>query len=272
MTFLKALFPTGAEAAWETNLLKAIHAVHERDTSPTNVSVIHALREICGDIGQVIADHLEVHATSGLAQLGFADPSVDASFGNKQVTYVKTARLPLPSADTPRSSYSLGEILGSELARLLALRSMRMMEEYRSELKIYNNEEAWQMLRTSDGRAVFDAQQRTGRSELAVPMLATQTTSGIGRSDEEKDNLGNLFGAYFAFRPADADEASRTLRLMGLDSEDAHMIKRLMELESGEALMKDHRGDVEFVDVHLTPSFLAHTSTTPEVEGVSVSA
>lgn len=271
MTFLSALLPIGSDPTWQTTLLRAIHSVHERVPNPTNVAVIRALRD-AGGVGLQIAEHLEVHATSGLGQLGFADPDVDHSFGNKQVTYVKTSRLPRPTANTPRSSYNHGEILGAECSRLLALLSMRIMEEHRASLKIYNNEEAWEDLKTQEGRDVFDKNQRMGRSELAVPMLATQTTVGIGQNDADKEALANLFGAYFALRPADEDEARRTLHLMGLDRHDDKMVKRLLRLESGQALFKDYSGDVEFVDIHLNPSFLEHTSTTPEVEATGALA
>lgn len=264
-TFLTALLPVGVDAIWQTTLLQAIHQVHERVSAPTNVAVIRALREM-GDVGLSIAEHLEVHATSGLGQLGFADPDVDHSFGNKQVTYVRTSRLPRPTANTPRSSYNPGEVLGAECSRLLALLSMRIMEEQRASLKIYNNEEAWEDLKTQEGRDVFDKNQRLGRSEMTVPMLATQTTIGIGQSEADKEALANLFGAYFAFKPGNEDEASRALKLMGLDSSDERMIKRLLRLDSGQALMKDHSGDIAFVDIRLTPSFLDFVSTTPEVE------
>lgn len=266
VTFLKALLPAGVDPVWETTLFKAVHLVDERESNPTNVAVIRALNEVGGAVGREMAEHLNVHATKGLTQLGFANPDVESGFGDKQVTYVKTARLPLPNAKTPRKDYQFGEIVGTELSRLLAQHSMRIMEEHRANLKIYNNEEAWQMLKTQDGRAVFDSQQRMGRSELVVPMLATQTTTGIGQSDEDQNAIGNLFGAYFALRPADQDEAQRTLRLMGLDPSDESMIKRLLRLQSGQALFKDYRGNVEFVDIHLNPSFLEHTSTTPAVE------
>lgn len=262
-TFLQSLFPRGAAANWETALVRAIHTVAERAKRPTNVEVLRALSADQNPIAQEVFEHLSNHATAGLPQLGFADPDRSArTLGQKQVTYVLTARLPLAPADRKRDEYTPSEVQGEQLAMLLSLLSMRLMVEYRAELKIQNSDESWRDLKTHYGRDEFDAQQRMGRSELSVPIIATQTPRSIGDDDNA---IANLFGARFVFRMNDEDDARRALQLCKLDPNDDHMVKRLTELESGQALFCDHRSRAEFVDIHIPPTFLGHISTTPEV-------
>ena len=79
VSFLRDLLPGRAEPAWETAVVGAVDRVMRRArAAATCLEVVRALRE--GDETDAqVAKTLEVYARSGLTQLGFADPDVQAA-------------------------------------------------------------------------------------------------------------------------------------------------------------------------------------------------
>jgi hypothetical protein len=261
VSFLRDLLPARAEPAWETAVVGAVDRVLRSAREPTCLEVVRALRD--GDeIDAQVAKTLAVYARSGLTQLGFADPALKLPpVGGSQVTYLPIRDLPGPEPGTPRSEYSQAERVGQQIVRLIAMFAMHLMRAERDRLKLFSFDEGWRLLGDPTGRALLASLQRMGRSELAVPIISTQlvTDALIG----ERESLENLLGATFVFGMRSEAEASRALKLLGLDSEDRRMRRSLLELEAGRCLFRDHRGRVEAIQVDVTRLLLRALSTSP---------
>jgi hypothetical protein len=263
VSFLRDLLPPGTDPRWETALVSAVDRVLARAKRPSCLEVVCALREGEGEEA-ALAGALEVYARSGLTQLGFADPSVRLpAIGQRQVTYMPIRDLPAPEPGVGRSEYSQSERVGAQIVRLIAMFAMQLMGAERARLKLFSFDEGWRLLGDPVGRALLGSLQRMGRSELAVPIIATQllTDALIG----EPQSLENLVGATFVFGMRSEREAGRALGLLGLDSEDLDLRQTLLELEAGRCLFRDHHGRIEAIQVDVVVEALLRAfSTTPE--------
>jgi hypothetical protein len=262
VSFLRDLLPAGCDPGWETAIVKAVDAVIARSPSPGCSEVVRALRE--GDrVAAAAGAALEVYTRSGLTQLGFADPAVRLpEVGQRQVTYLPIRDLPAPDPGLKRAEYSQSERAGAQIVRLIAMFAMHLMSSERSRLKLFAFDEGWRLLGDPVGRALLGSLQRMGRSELAVPLIATQllTDALVG----EPQSLENLIGATFVFGMRSEREAARALGLLGLDGEDPELRRVLLEMDAGRCLFRDHRGRVEAIQVDVAPpALLAALSTSP---------
>lgn len=262
VAFLRDLLPWRSEPRWETALVAAVDRVMRTAREPTCTEVVRALKEAGGHQAEVGAA-LEVHARSGLTQLGFADeghrlPKV----GERQVTYLPIRDLPAPAPGVRRAEYSQSERVGEQIVRLIAMFAMRLMSSERERLKIFSFDEGWRLLGDPVGRNLLASLQRMGRSELAVPIISTQLVGDALLG--ERESLENLIGATFVFGMRSEAEAARALALIGLDGEDRSLRRVLQEFDAGRCLFRDHRGRVEAVQVELVaPALLRAFSTTP---------
>jgi AAA-like domain len=261
VSFLRDMLPARTEPSWETALVAAVDRVI-RSSEPSCGEVVRALRE--GDaVDRQVCKALEVHARSGLTQLGFAEAGVSPPpLGLRQVTYLPIRDLPGPEPGTPRADYSRAERIGEQVVRLIAMFAMRLMETERDRLKLFSFDEGWRLLGDPAGRNLLASLQRLGRSELAVPIISTQLVSDMLTGDRE--SLENLLGATFVFGMRSEAEAARALTLLGLDPSLRSLRQTLLELEAGRCLFRDHRGRIEAVQVDVVvPSLLRAFSTTP---------
>lgn len=262
VAFLRDLLPHRAEARWETALVAAVDRVIRTSRRPTCTEVVRALRETGGHAAEV-GEALEVHARSGLTQLGFADASRPLpKVGERQVTYLPIRDLPAPAPGVSRAEYSQAERVGEQIVRLIAMFAMRLMSAERERLKIFSFDEGWRLLGDPVGRSLLASLQRMGRSELAVPIISTQLVGDALLG--ERESFENLIGATFVFGMRSEGEAARALRLIGLDGEDRALRRALLDLDAGRCLFRDHRGRVEAVQVELVARPLIRAfSTTP---------
>jgi hypothetical protein len=262
VSFLLDLLPTRAEAGWETAVIAAVDTVMRRASMPTCLEVVRALCE-GPDTDAQVGKALAVYASSGITQLGFADPTVPlAPVGGAQVTYIPIRDLPGPEPGTLRSEYTQAERVGVQMVRLIAMFAMHLMSRERDRLKLFGFDEGWRLLGDPVGRTLLASLQRMGRSELAVPIVSTQlvTDALVG----ERESFENLLGATFVFGMRSDAEAARALALLGLDPDDRRARERLLEMDAGRCLFRDHSGRVEAVQVEVVaPSLLRAFSTTP---------
>ena len=262
VSFLSELLPARSDAAWETAIVRAVDAVLAGSPRPGGTEVIRALA--AGDeVDRQVARALEVHARSGLTQLGFADPEVALpEVGHRQVTYIPIRDLPRPEAGVARAEMSPAERGGEQIVRLIAMFAMHLMARERDRLKLFSFDEGWRLLSDPVGRLLLASLQRMGRSELAVPIISTQLISDV--TGVERESLENLIGATFVFGMRSEAEARRALALLGLDGDDSRLRRHLLELDAGRCLMRDHHGRIESIQVDLAaPWLLRALSTTP---------
>ncbi|MFA9270973.1 MAG: ATP-binding protein [Baekduiaceae bacterium] len=258
--FLSALLPRLAPAVWETELQQAVAAVREHEQRPTNSHVLRVLRQRGGDEAIALVEHLETYATNGLAQLGFAplDGSVRA-IGDRQITCMVTENLPVPARGVSRAEYEPLERQGAALTKLIALLGMGVMSRFPDRQKFMCFDEARLLLDDPAGRRMIDSAQRLGRSKQVVPVIATQYAADVGL---ERGSVGALFGSVWAFRAVDEDDARKQCELLGIEP-DAATLQRQTQLERGQATVRDHRGQVETIQVVLPDSLRQRVETNP---------
>lgn len=262
LDFLTSLLPRGAAASWQTELLLAVDVVNERESAPCNAMVLTALEQRGGPVAVQIAEHLRAQSRSGMSQLGFADHARDGgarSLGERQVTHVQLEHLPVPERGVDRSSYDELERQGSALAKLIAMLGLGILARHPDREKLFNFDEVKVLLDHQFGRKLIDQLQRLGRSKQAVPVLQTQYASDIGL---DRDSVGALFGSVFCFRAPSEEEALRSLDLLGRPPT-AQLVRDLQSAPSGRALVRDHRGQVEWLTVTLPASLAARVQTNP---------
>ncbi len=261
VAFLCELLPSGHDPAWVTAIVRAVDAVVHRDASPTCGAVIDALT--AGDqTAAHAAEGLAVYARTGLGQLGFASAdSPSPPIGDAQVTYLALRDLPAPQPGVDRAQYTHTERVAEQIVRLVALLAMDLMGGDRDRLKVFGFDEGWRLLQDPAGRLLLSALARMGRSELAVPIIATQLVTDALSDREATDNL---IGATFAFGMRSEREAARALALLGLDPDDERRRRQLLGFRAGQCLMRDHAGRIEAVQIDIgAPAMLDALTTTP---------
>ncbi|MTD47458.1 hypothetical protein GKE82_24965 [Conexibacter sp. W3-3-2] len=258
--FLTSLMPRVVPVGWETELQQAVSAVRDHEDRPTNSHVLAALRARGGKAAVALAEHLETHATNGLAQLGFApfDGSVRA-LGDRQITCVVTEHLPVPARGVARSEYEPLERQGAALTKLIALLGMGVMSRFPDRPKLMCFDEARLLLDDPAGRRMIDSAQRLGRSKLVVPVVATQYAADVGL---ERESVGGLFGSVWAFRAVDETDARGQCALLGIEP-DPQTLRLQTSLQRGQATVRDHRGQVETIQVELPGSLRRRVETNP---------
>ncbi|MTD47606.1 hypothetical protein GKE82_25720 [Conexibacter sp. W3-3-2] len=213
-----------------------------------------------GDEAIALVEHLETYATNGLAQLGFAplDGSVRA-IGDRQITCMVTENLPVPARGVSRSEYEPLERQGAALTKLIALLGMGVMSRFPDRQKFMCFDEARLLLDDPAGRRMIDSAQRLGRSKQVVPVIATQYAADVGL---ERGSVGALFGAVWAFRAVDEADARQQCELLGIDPE-PDTLQTQVGLDDGQATVRDHRGQIETIQVTLPASFRRRVETNP---------
>ena len=210
---------------------------------PTCWHVLNRLAEVDDPHAELVLRSLRARAGHGLARLAFAEPGQQRlALGRRQVTSIVSNSFDRPERGVAREDWNDRQVTSMALAELIGHLTARLVGEHRADLKILNSDEAHANLATNLGRAQFDSAQRMGRSELAVPSIATQAPSDLTDA-----NLKNLFGAYVLFRAMDEAEAIAALKLAGLPT-DEEIVNTLVRLETGQALMRDHRGRTEWIE------------------------
>ncbi len=223
VSFLVDLLPSPRDE-WIIAIQEATKQIADRvvagGSRGTCSEVLETLR--AGDEhAQGAARALTVHADSGLAQLGFADPSNPLPpIGRAQVTTLRIRNLPRPEPGVTRAEYSTQEKLGVAILRLVAMYAMTLAGGERKVHKVLGFDEAWFLLQeNSVGRSLIEQISRWGRAENATPILITHLIADAVEID-------NLIGPRFVYGFESEDEARKALRLLRLDDRDEQMVQR----------------------------------------------
>lgn len=257
--FLSALMPQRATAASESELLRAVTLVHDRDADPTCGAVLNALRERATLDSVALSEHLENHATRGLSQLGFAQPGhALRGLGQRQITHMQIENLPAPGRGVSRADYTPLERQGAAVVKLVVLTAMGVLSEFPDETKVFELDECKFITDHDDGVLMIDRLQRLGRSKLAIPVLQTQYNADVGL---DRERIGTLFGMVMCFRTADEADAERALTHLLRVEPTERRIRWLVSAPTGMCMMRDHRGQVGVMCVALAPSLHARIDT-----------
>jgi hypothetical protein len=255
-SFLTELLPAPVLPAWQTEIRAAVSAVVVAGGRSLGL-VLDELRR--GDADAAAAARaIDVHAGSGLLQLGFADATLPLEAqAQRPVVGLRIANLTLPVPGTPRADLTQEERTGRALLRLLAVQALHLASDDWTRHKVLVIEELSQLVGDAIGLSLIQRIVRLCRSQNATPILVTQVVDDVAE-------VADLVGCYFAFGVETENEAARVLRLVGLDHEDRTMRSRLQSFRRGRCLMRDYEGRVAPVQIDLVdPDLLRTLDTTP---------
>ncbi|MGH2869199.1 MAG: ATP-binding protein, partial [Solirubrobacteraceae bacterium] len=204
---------------------------------------------------------LHVHADSGLARLGFANPNTPAVEPTvRPLTSLRIRNLSLPVPGTPRSELTHEERVSRAILHLLAMYALHLTSSDRERHSVLGFDEAWVLLSDAAGRALIDRVARLGRAQNATPLLATQVL-------EDADELDGLVSSIFCFGVESERQARAALRLLHLDEDDETLHQRLLSFRRGRCFMRDSEARVAPVQIDLLDAQLvAALDTTPRAE------
>ena len=254
--FMAAILPEPIRPEWQTELRLAVQTVCAR--GGRSLGEVLAELQSGGGEARAAARALSVHAGSGLARLGFADPGCSPPVaGARQVTSLRIRSLTLPLPGTRRSELSEDERIGQAVLRLLAVYALALTSADPTRHSVLGFDEAWVLLADSAGRALVDRISRLGRAQNVTPLLATQVLGDVSE-------LEGLIGAALSFGVETDDEARRALELLRLDAGDERLRGQLTGYRRGRCLMRDYQGNAGAVQIDLVdPQLLAALDTTP---------
>jgi AAA-like domain len=255
--FLTAVLPEPVRPEWQTEIRLAVQAACAQGRRCCGA--VLAELERGGPEAVEAARALAVHASSGLARLGFAEVGREPPLAaERQVTSLRIRNLTLPLPGVRRSELLEDERVGQALLRLLAVYALRLTGADPTRHAVLGFDEAWVLLADSAGRALVERISRLGRAQNVTPLLATQVLGDI-------DELGGLIGALFCFGVETEQEARRALELLRLDPDDARLVRQLTGFRRGRCLMRDYTGRVGAVQIDLVdPGLLELLDTTPQ--------
>lgn len=258
--FLVGILPEPVLPGWQTELRLAVRTVVARGDR----SCGEVVKELEGgdEVARACARAIDIHASGGLARLGFATAdSLSPHAGEKAVTSLRIRNLRLPLPGTQRAEMVEEERIGQAILHLLAVYALRLTSSDPRQHSVLGFDEAWVLLGDAAGRTLVDRISRLGRAQNVTPLLATQVL-------DDMDELEGLIGAAFCFGVETENEARKALRLLHLDDDDEGLQQRLMGFRRGRCLMRDYQGRVSPVQIDLVDDrLLATLDTTPRSDG-----
>jgi hypothetical protein len=263
-SFLTELLPAPVPAAWQTEVRAAVAAVVAAGGRSSAAVVEHL--GAGGEEARGAARAIEVHAGSGLLQLGFADGAqAELEQAPRSVVSLRIANLVLPTPGTPRDDLTQEERTGRALLRLLAVRALHLASSDPAVHKLLIVEELSQLVSDAVGLGLVQRIVRLCRSQNATPVLVTQVVDDVGP-------VADLVGCVFAFGVETDREAERVLRLLGLDAADEDLRRSLRAFRRGRCLMRDYDGRTAPVQIELFDDELLRTLDTTPGAHASVAA
>jgi hypothetical protein len=255
-SFLTELLPAPVLPGWQTEIRAAVTDVAAGGGRSCGL-VLDRLRA-AGDEGRAAARALEVHAGTGLLQLGFAhQESRDPAVARRPLVSLRIANLTLPVPGTPKADLTQEERTGRALLRLLAVHALHLAGDDWSRHKVLVIEELSQLIGDAIGQALIGRMVRLCRSQNATPILRTQMVDDVGA-------VSDLIGCFLAFGVETEREAVRVLQLLGLDPDDRGLRAQLRSFRRGRCLMRDYEGRIGPVQIDLADDrLLAALDTTP---------
>ena len=255
-SFLTELLPAPVPPVWQTEIRAAVTEAVEAGSRSCG-AVLQRLQAGGPDAVEA-ARAIDVHAGSGLLQLGFAERDADLPMaGERPVVSLRIDNLTLPVPGTARADLTQEERTGRALLRLLAVQALHLASTDWSRHKVLVIEELSQLVGDAVGLSLVQRIVRLCRSQNATPILVTQVVDDVAA-------VADLAGCCFCFGVETDNEAARVLRLLGLDEGDRASLAQLRSFRRGRCLMRDYRGRIAPIQVDLLdPDLLARLDTTP---------
>jgi hypothetical protein len=251
---LAGVLPQPVPGPWQTELRLAVQTA-VRDDARSCGAVLGVLER--GPKGaRECARALGIHASAGLARLGFADPtSPPPEVGGRDLVSLRIRHLRLPPPGRARAELDEQERLGTALLRLLATYALRLTSTDPERHSVVCFDEAWALLEHAP--EVIERLSRLGRSQNVTPILASQRVGDV-------EALDGLIGTTFVFGLDSDTQARQALALLRQDPDDEALRRRLLGFRQGRCLFLDADGRLTALQVEITdPALLAALDTTP---------
>jgi hypothetical protein len=266
--FLVSILPQPVKPEWHTHLRLAVSGA-VAGGARSSAEVLAFLSASEDPDAAEVARALEIHASSGLARLGFGDPEAELpGVGEAQIVSLQIRNLTLPLPGTPRSEFLEEERTNVAVLRLLAAYALGLCTDDARRHAVLSMDEAsafTALASDSEGRRLLERISRMGRSMNVTPLLSTQLVDDIGA-------LEGLVGAVFAFGVESAANTAPALALLHLEEDDETATARLLSYRKGRCYLRDFEGQVGALQVDPPAWFLQSMSTTPEREAPASSA
>lgn len=235
-SFLMEVLPEPVPSAWQTEIRAALERVCEDPARPRVLGEVVEVLERGEAPAQEAARAIAVHVNNGIARLAFGLPGAEvAEVGAKRVISLQIRNLVLPKPDTPRSSMSAEERVGTSLLGLVAMYALELCTRDRDRHSLLALDEAWVLFNTSAGKTMLDRASRYSRFQNVSLLLATQQVI-------DAEALEALIGAYFSGGVETAEEARRSALHQRLDPDDPAAIARFMAFKEGRFYYRDIDG------------------------------
>lgn len=224
----------------------------------TSADFVRELRSLEHPEAVDAAEQLAAWANSGLARLALGESrsAIDADAAPNDLTSIRCRSLSLPDAATPRSQYTEAERVSCAVMRLIATYALQLALSDSTRHKLVMIDEAWLLLGSTDGRSLIDRINRTGRSENATLLLATQQLGDAAHT-------APLIGTHMVFGVETREEARQAAALLGLDDTD-ELAAELQRQRTGQAVMRDIDGNLGRIQITVPPELLSALSTVPK--------
>jgi hypothetical protein len=259
-SFLTELLPSPVPPLWQTEIRAAVAGAVK--AGARSCGVVLDILDDGNEDARAAARAIEVHAGTGLLQLGFDDDETrDREADIRPVVSLRIANLTLPEPGTPKADFTQEERSGRALLRLLSVHALHLASGDWSRHKVLIIEELSQLMSDAVGLSLLQRIVRLCRSQNATPILATQVVDDVGSAAAA---VADMVGCFFAFGVETDHQAERVLRLLGLDVGDERLRSQLQSYRRGRCLMRDYEGRVSPIQIDLADSgLLAALDTTP---------
>jgi hypothetical protein len=230
-----------------TAISRAINKVVTQRQAGEIVGLKHVLRELTNSKDSTIfevGDYLTSIVEKSILELAFSNGNVQGLSYDKRITVLEVADLSLPDNKDNKQDVTPEDKEINSTALMFALGAFctRFGELNRNEDTIEFFDEAWVLMKSSEGRAVIQSMRRVGRFYNNVLCLITQSVH-----DAEGDDDTTGFGTLFAFR--EDNELPDILEHVGLVANEENL-EWLKNMISGQCLYKDVYGNLNMISVY----------------------
>jgi len=202
--------------------------------------VVKILRNSSEKTVSTFGEYLFEEIDGSILDLAFSDGKVKGLSYEERVTVLEISNLKLPDSgienisDHERNSVALMFALGSFC--------MRFGEMNPDEDTIEFFDEAWVLMKSTEGKRVVKSMRRVGRSMNNMLCVITQSVNDL---DEDDDTTG--FGTKFAFY--EENEREDILKHMHLGTSKGEL-RWLDDMIAGQCLFKDTSGNLNRITIH----------------------
>lgn len=238
---------------WRSEVQKAVRETVEREER-SSLAMLERLKATGRTAALEVYEELATFADFGMGRLGFGDGGADDLEAVQPVTTIRTPGLLLPGLGITRENYSLQERIAVATLSLLASYALRLVSGERTRHKVVLMDEAWFLLASQQGQALFNRLIRLGRAQNATILIATQRLADLGE-------LENLIGTRLIFGMETDHEARIAVELLGLDPRDLGLVNRVRSYRRGLCLMRDIHGQIAELQIDPGPELLEAFNT-----------